>query len=109
MIAGFTIMGQEFMGLNGGPEFPQSEAVSFMIPVKTQEEVDYYYAKLSAVPESEQCGWVKDKFRVSWQIIPDRFTELMKSDDKEKISRLMKYVLSAKRLSIAELEKAYNG
>lgn len=109
MIVGFTIMGQEFMGLNGGPIFSQSEAVSFMIPVETQQEIDYYYDKLSAVPESEQCGWVKDTFGVSWQIIPNRFTELMKNGDKEKISRLMKYVLSAKRLNIAEIEKAYNG
>lgn len=109
MIVGFTIMGQEFMGLNGGPIFSQSEAVSFMIPVETQQEIDYYYDKLSAVPESGQCGWVKDTFGVSWQIIPNRFTELMKNGDKEKISRLMKYVLSAKRLNIAEIEKAYNG
>ncbi len=109
MIVEFTIRGQQFMGLNGGPYFSQSEAVSFMIPVETQDEVDHYYAKLSAVPESEQCGWVKDKFGVSWQIVPTRFTEFMESGDKEKMSRLMKYIISAKRISIAEIESAYNG
>lgn len=62
MTVEFTIMGQEFMGLNGGPNFPHSYAVSFMIPVETQEEIDYFYEKLSVVPEEEQCGWVKDKF-----------------------------------------------
>lgn len=79
-----------------------------MIPCATQEQMDYYYSKLSAVSEAEMCGWICDRFGLSWQIIPDRFTELMKSQDKVKTANMMKKLLSMKRLNIAELEAAYD-
>jgi len=85
MMVEFTLFGTDkFATLNGGPYFTHSCAASWMIPCKDQEELDYYYDKLSAVPDAEMCGWVCDKFNISWQIIPTRFTELMSSDDAEK-------------------------
>lgn len=78
-----------------------------MIPCKDEKELDYYYEKLSAVPEAEMCGWVADKFGVSWQLIPANFTEYMKSGDSEKKSRLMKELMEMKRLSWDAIEKAY--
>lgn len=77
--AEFTLNGQEFIGLDGGPYFRFSEAISFTITCKDQEEIDYYWDKLSAVPESEQCGWVKDSFGLSWQIIPSNLGQLQKT------------------------------
>lgn len=74
----FEILGMRFVGINAGPEFTLSEAVSFAVPCKDQEEIDYYWEKLSAVPESEQCGWCKDIFGLSWQIVPENMAELMK-------------------------------
>ena len=74
----YEIMGNRFIAINAGPEFTFSEAVSFMISCKDQAEIDYYWSKLSSVPESEQCGWCKDKFGVSWQIVPENMSELMK-------------------------------
>jgi len=100
------IGGQPFMLLNGGPIFTQSEAVSFVIPCDTQEEMDYYYDALSAHPESEICGWVKDKFGVSWQVVPSMYDEFMKSADPEKKKRVMQKVLDSKRLNIEELKSA---
>ncbi len=74
----FELNGQRFVGINGGTAFTLSEAVSFMVPCKDQAEIDYYWEKLSAVPEAEQCGWCKDKFGLSWQIIPANFDEKLK-------------------------------
>ncbi len=91
-----------------GPHtFDFSCAVSFMIPCKDQEELDYYYDRLSAVPEAEMCGWVCDQFGVSWQLIPKNFTEYMKSNDAEKKSKLMKALMQMRRLSFGEIERAY--
>lgn len=73
----FEILGQRFVAINAGPEFTFSEAVSFAVNCKDQEEIDYYWEKLSNVPESEQCGWCKDQFGLSWQIVPENMTELM--------------------------------
>lgn len=82
----FTLLGNnQFATLNGGPYFKHSCAASWMIPCKNQEELDYYYDKLSAKAEAEICWWIEDKFGVSWQLIPDNFTQYMKSDDTEKI------------------------
>lgn len=78
-----------------------------MIPCKSEEELEYYYEKLSSKPEAEMCGWVCDKFGVSWQLIPANFTEYMKSDDADKKSRLMKGIMQMKRLSWDAIEKAY--
>ena len=74
----FEILGMEFMGINAGPEFQLSEAVSFEVKCKDQEEIDYYWEKLSKVPEAEQCGWCKDQFGLSWQIVPENMGQLMK-------------------------------
>ena len=74
----FELNGQKFVAINAGPEFTLSEAVSFMIPCKDQEEIDYYWEKLSAVPEAEQCGWCKDKFGLSWQVVPGNFDDALK-------------------------------
>lgn len=75
----FEILGQRFVAINAGDDFKFTEAVSFLIPCKDQEEIDYYWEKLSAVPESEQCGWCKDKYGLSWQINPENMEELMKT------------------------------
>lgn len=77
----FEIAGMQFVAINAGPEFKFNEAVSFAVSCKDQEEIDYYWGKLSAVPESEQCGWCKDKFGLSWQIVPENMAELMKKPD----------------------------
>ena len=110
MIVEFTLLGNnQFATLNGGPYFQHSCAASWMIPCKNQEELDYYYTKLSSIPQAEMCGWVCDKFGVSWQLIPDNFTEYMRSDDTEKKSQLMKALMEMKKLSWDAIEKAYHG
>ncbi len=101
------ILGEnEFMLLNGGPYFKVSEAISFVIPCKDQAEMDYYYDKLSADPEAEVCGWLKDKFGVSWQIIPHNYNELMNSADEGKRKRMWDKVMQMKKFNLAELENA---
>ena len=77
----FEIMGTRFTAINAGPEFKFNEAVSFVVPCKDQPEIDYYWERLSAVPESEQCGWCKDKYGLSWQIVPENMEELMQKPD----------------------------
>ena len=86
-----------------------TEGVSLTIHCETQEEIDYYWDKLSAVPESEQCGWVKDKFGVSWQIIPAGMDEMMSTRDKAALDRVTQAFLKMKKFNIAELERAYAG
>lgn len=81
----FELFGTRFVAINAGPEFTFNESVSFMVPCKDQEEIDYYWSKLSSVPESEQCGWCKDKFGLSWQIVPENMGELMAKPDAFKI------------------------
>ena len=92
----FTLLGQPMIGLNGGPHFQFTEAISFQLMCDTQEEVDKYWNPLSANPENEQCGWVKDKYGLSWQIIPRRLTELLGDEDREKAERVMKAMLTMK-------------
>jgi predicted 3-demethylubiquinone-9 3-methyltransferase (glyoxalase superfamily) len=104
----FDLDGQEFLGLNGGPIFKFSEAISFVVNCKDQEEVDHYWEKLSAVPESEQCGWCKDKFGVSWQVVPSILAEQLNDPDKEKAGRVMQAMLQMKKIDIEALKKAYN-
>ena len=77
----FEIMGTRFTAINAGPEFKFNEAVSFVVPCKDQDEIDYYWERLSAVPESEQCGWCKDKYGLSWQIVPENMEKLMQKPD----------------------------
>lgn len=99
MLVNIEINGQPFTLLNGGPYFKISEAISFQIFCKDQAEIDSYFEKLSAVPESEVCGWVKDKFGVSWQIVPENIGELLKSE------KAMQTFLKMKKIDIAALKK----
>jgi predicted 3-demethylubiquinone-9 3-methyltransferase (glyoxalase superfamily) len=102
----FTLMGRPFTGLNGGPMFKFSEAISFQIPVETQEEADRLAHALSAVPEAEQCGWVKDRFGVSWQIVPRQLIRLIGDADPDRAKRVFTAMMQMKRLDIAALERA---
>lgn len=108
---GFTLEGQEFAAMDSAHQhkFSFSEAISFIVSCKTQEEIDYYWGKLSAVPESEQCGWLKDKYGVSWQIVPNIMEEIMKNGTKEQIDRVTQAFLPMKKFDIAKLKKAYEG
>ncbi|HUP26169.1 MAG TPA: VOC family protein [Candidatus Limnocylindrales bacterium] len=109
LTAVFELNGQRFMALDGGPIFKFTEATSFYVECEDQDEVDYYWDKLSAVPESEQCGWLKDKFGLSWQIIPKALGELMGDPDPEKANRVMQAMLKMKKIDIASLQQAYKG
>jgi predicted 3-demethylubiquinone-9 3-methyltransferase (glyoxalase superfamily) len=104
----FELDGQRFMALDGGPIFTFNEAVSFYVECEDQEEVDYFWGLLSAVPEAEQCGWVKDKFGLSWQIVPRQLGELLESSDHTKALATMNVMLKMKKLVIADLQKAYD-
>jgi len=105
----FELAGQRFMALDGGPIFKFNEATSFLVECADQAEVDYFWEKLSAVPESEQCGWLKDKFGLSWQITPNRLGELLSDPDKDTSLRVMNAMLKMKKIDIAALEKAAAG
>lgn len=105
----FELEGQKFMALDGGPIFKFNESISLYVECEDQEEVDYFWEKLSHVPESEQCGWVKDKFGLSWQITPKRLLELIGDKDKEKAHRVANAMLQMKKIIVADLEKAYKG
>jgi len=105
----FTLSGQSFMAMDSsGPhDFSFNEAISLIVNCDTQEEIDYYWEKLSAVPESEQCGWLKDKYGVSWQIVPSIMNEMMTSGDKEQIARVTQAFLKMKKFDIKTLQKAF--
>jgi predicted 3-demethylubiquinone-9 3-methyltransferase (glyoxalase superfamily) len=105
----FELNGQRFVGLNGGPEFTFNEAISFQILCDDQDEVDYYWSKLSAEGEEGVCGWLKDKYGVSWQVIPAAFIDMAADPDPEKAKRAIEAMLSMKKLDIAALQKAYAG
>ncbi len=108
MTIDFEIAGQNFVALNGGPHFKFSEAVSFVINCKSQAEVDYYWEKLSesADAEAQQCGWLKDKYGLSWQVVPTVLIKLLNDPDTEKSRRVMKAMLQMKKIDIATLKKA---
>lgn len=105
----FELDGVRFICLDGGPVFEFNPAVSFTITCKDQEEVDYFWEKLSAVPEAEQCGWCQDKFGVSWQIIPTRLGELLTDPDTGRASRAMQAMMKMHKLDVAALEAAADG
>lgn len=108
MTATFEIEGQEFMALNGGPHFiTLSEAVSFIVKCDTQKEIDTFWEKLSEGGEKGVCGWLKDKFGLSWQIVPTVLSDMMQDKDAEKTNRVMEAVLQMKKLDIARLQEAY--
>jgi predicted 3-demethylubiquinone-9 3-methyltransferase (glyoxalase superfamily) len=108
LTAKFQLDGLEFVALNGGPMFKFTEAISFVVNCETQAEIDYYWDKLSAGGAESQCGWLKDKFGVSWQIVPTALGQLL-SGDPAKVSRAMAALLQMKKLDLAKLQTAYDG
>ena len=107
MTISFELDGQKFMALNGGPVFKFTPAISFMVDCKTQEEVDRLWEKLSKGGEEGQCGWLKDKYGVSWQIVPTSLGKMMLDKDARKSERVMKALLQMKKLDIKGLKQAY--
>src|SRR3989338_3527043 len=109
--AGFTLEGQEFGAMESAHahNFNFNEAISLMVHCNDQKEIDYYWEKLSAVPESEQCGWLKDKYGVSWQIVPTIIDEMMAKGTKEQMARVTEAFLKMKKFDIAKLQEAYRG
>jgi predicted 3-demethylubiquinone-9 3-methyltransferase (glyoxalase superfamily) len=105
----FILMGQPFVGLNGGPHFKFNEAVSFQIPVDTQAEVERLSNALSAVPEAEQCGWIKDRYGLSWQIVPRQLMQMLGEADPARAKRAFEAMMRMKRIDIAALERAADG
>jgi predicted 3-demethylubiquinone-9 3-methyltransferase (glyoxalase superfamily) len=108
MTIDFQLEGQSFAALNGGPHFKFTEAISFVVHCQSQEEVDIYWEKLSADGGEVQCGWVKDKFGLSWQIVPTVLLELLNDPDPEKAGRVMKAMLKMTKLEIDTLKRAYD-
>jgi predicted 3-demethylubiquinone-9 3-methyltransferase (glyoxalase superfamily) len=109
LVVEFTLAGRKFTGLNGGPHFKFNEAVSFQIDVGDQAEYDRFTEQLSAVPDAEQCGWVKDRFGLSWQIVPRRLTELFADKDPARAKRAFEAMMHMKRIDIAAVERAADG
>ena len=109
LVVEFTLAGSNFIGLNGGPAFKFTEAVSLQILCDDQAECDRLADALSAVPEAEQCGWVKDRYGLSWQVIPRRMLELLADPDPQRARRSMEAMMQMKRLDIAAIETAANG
>jgi predicted 3-demethylubiquinone-9 3-methyltransferase (glyoxalase superfamily) len=109
MTVEFEIEGQRFVGINGGQEFKFDEAVSFAIECETQEEIDYYWDKLTEGGEESVCGWLKDRFGLSWQVIPTGMEEVFADPDKERVDRAMKAMLGMKKIDIAALRRAAAG
>lgn len=107
MTVAFELEGQEFVALNGGPHFKFTEAISFVVNCKTQDEVDELWEKLSKGGEESQCGWLKDKYGLSWQIVPIVLGEMMSDKDARKSERVMQAMLQMKKLDIKRLEQAY--
>ena len=105
----FELDGVEFMALNGGPMFKFTEAFSMHVLCEDQAEVYYYWDKLSAIPEAESCGWCKDKWGLSWQIVPKQLGELMGDPDPEKSRRVVDAMLAMKKIVVADLQKAHDG
>jgi predicted 3-demethylubiquinone-9 3-methyltransferase (glyoxalase superfamily) len=109
MTANFEILGHEFMALNGGPQFSFTPAISLMVYCDTQEEIDEYWKKLSEGGGEVQCGWLKDKFGLSWQIVPTVLAKLMSDKDPAKTQRVMQALLQMTKLDIQKLQQAYDG
>lgn len=106
MAVSFELDGQEFVALNGGPEFTFDEAISFQVSCETQDEVDEFWSRLSEGGEEGPCGWLKDRYGLSWQIVPRRLMELIKDPDRAKSQRAMSAMLGMKKIDIAAVEQA---
>ena len=111
MTVDFTIAGTNFVALNGGPHFKFNEAVSFIVECETQEEVDYFWSNLGegGDPGAQQCGWLKDRFGLSWQVIPSILNKLIADKDQARSGRVMKAMLQMKKIEIEPLRRAYQG
>jgi len=109
MTVAFELDGQEFTALNGGPLFKFTEAMSLVVNCETQEEVDHFWERLSAGGEEVQCGWLKDRFGVSWQVVPTVLIEMLQDKDPQKAKRVMAAMLKMKKISIEPLRQAYEG
>jgi predicted 3-demethylubiquinone-9 3-methyltransferase (glyoxalase superfamily) len=107
MVASFQLDGQEFLALNGGPQFTFSPAVSFVVNCETQSEVDEFWEKLSQGGEKNQCGWLQDKYGLSWQVVPTILSKLLQDKDAEKSGRVMKAMLQMTKIDINGLKQAY--
>ena len=108
-VVSFTLSGQPFMAISAGPLFKFNESISFMVYCDTQEEIDYYWEKLSTVPEAEQCGWLKDKYGLSWQIVPTVMDKMMQDQNPERLARVTQAFLKMKKFDLAALQRAYDG
>lgn len=108
-IVSFTLAGQDYMAISAGPLFTFNESISFIVHCDTQEEIDHYWERLSAVPASEQCGWCKDKYGLSWQIVPTQMNEMMTHGSKAQIAAVTQAFLTMKKFDIATLREAYEG
>jgi len=106
----FRIEGQDFVALNGGPHFKFTEAISFVVNCETQEEIDHYWTELSSGGDekAQQCGWLKDKYGLSWQIVPVALAKMLTDNDPQKVNRVMQAVLQMKKIDIKALKKAYD-
>jgi len=109
MTVPFELEGQAFTALNGGPHFQFSGAISFVVNCETQDEVDYFWEKLSAGGQEVQCGWLKDRFGMSWQVVPTVLIEMLQDKDPEKSKRVMAAMLKMIKIEIASLKRAYEG
>jgi len=109
MVVEFELDGQIFVGINGGPQFPFTEAVSLEIRCADQAEVDYYWDKLTEGGREVQCGWLKDRYGLSWQVVPEGMSELFSSDDPARAERAMKAMFDMKKLDVAALQAAADG
>ncbi len=109
MTVEFTLNGQDFVALNGGPNFKFTEAISLVVNCETQAEVDRYWKKLSAGGKKVACGWLKDKYGLSWQIVPVAMDQMIGDQDPKRAERVAKSFLQMKKFNLAELERAYNG
>ena len=107
MSAIFELAGQRFFALNGGPQFKFTEAISFYVSCETQREIDYFWTKLSAGGQKSRCGWLKDKFGVSWQVVPPILGEYLNDKDSGKASRVMEAMMNMEKLDIKKLKAAY--
>lgn len=108
MVAEFTLEGQNFVALNGGPHFTFDEAVSFQVFCETQDEIDYYWSRLGDGGEYGPCGWLKDRFGLSWQVVPSVVPDMMTDPDRAKSDRVMKAILQMKKIDLAVLRRAYD-
>ncbi len=106
MTVNFSLDGQEYVGLNGGPQFTFTEAISFQIPCADQDEVDHYWARLSEGGEQGPCGWLKDRYGLSWQVVPRMLPDLLADPDPERAARALAALMAMGKIDIAEMERA---